>query len=138
MLLFIFFQNEVGRRAGDALNGGQPLAHELGHFAQGAARDNDSQVEGAAHEVHALHLVVLVDAFGNAVKAVLGLGCDVDFDKGGHRLLADPVPVDNGLIAQDCTVILIFFDDGPGFVLRYPRCCGQRRYWHGAVLLQQL
>ena len=59
----------MGGRAGDPLQWGQALAHKLGYLPQAASRDDDCQVEGAAHQIHALHLVILIDALGDAVKS---------------------------------------------------------------------
>ena len=138
MLFLVFFQNEVGGRAGDALDGGQPLADEQGHLPQGAAGDDDGQVEGTAHEIHALYLVILIDALGDAVKAVGGLGDHVHLDQGGDGLLVDPVPVDDGLIAQNDPLFLIFVNGCLHVCLRHPRDGCQLLCGHGTILLQQL
>ncbi len=85
---------------------GQALAYKLGNLPQGAARDDDSQVEGAAHQVHTLYLVILVDALRDAVKAVEALGHHLHLDQGGDALPLHTVPVDDGLIAEDCAALL--------------------------------
>lgn len=45
---------------------------------QGAAGNDNRQVEGAAHEVHALHFVILVDTLRDTVKTADSLWGDLD------------------------------------------------------------
>ena len=102
----------MGGGARHVLQGGQALPHKLGHLFQRAARDNDGEIKGAAHQIDALHLVVLVDALGHPVKAVAPLGRHLHLNEGGDRLPVGAVPVHDGLIAQDGLVRLIALNGG--------------------------
>src|SRR5699024_1336661 len=107
VLLFVFLQDEVGGGAGDAFHGGQLLTHEPGHLLQGAPRDDDGEVEGTAHQKEGFHFIILVNALGNAVEAVAPLGGDLHLNEGGDRLPVGTVPVHNGLVAQNHTILLV-------------------------------
>ena len=94
----------------DALDGGQAGGHEVGYVLQGLALDDDQQVEAAAHEVHGAHLVEAVDALGDGIKAHFPLGGQVDLDDGGHRVVPELLPVDEGIIGKDDLVLFQVLD----------------------------
>jgi hypothetical protein len=57
-----------------------------------------------------LYLGVVIDLFGNLVKAAVSLGCQFDLDEGGYVFLIGLIPVDNSLIAENDTVFFICLD----------------------------
>mgnify|MGYP000856195671 CR=1 FL=1 len=47
----------------------QLLGNKTGNLAHGASLDDNGQIEAAAHQIHALHLMVRIDLTGNFIKA---------------------------------------------------------------------
>ena len=128
----------MGGGGGDALQGGQTLAHKLGHLLQGAAGDDDRQVKRAGHQIDALHLVILVDALGHPVEALVALGGYLYLDEGRDRLLLGAVPVYNGLVAQDDLFLFVPLDCRLYVLQRHIGHGCQLLLGVGAVLLQEL
>ncbi len=119
VLFFVFLQDEVSGGAGDVLQGSKALSHELGDFLQRAAGDDYGEVEGARHEIDALHFLILIDALGNTVKAFSPLGRNLNLDQGGNGLPIGAVPVDDCLVTEDNLFIFIFFNGRLHFINRH-------------------
>ena len=60
---------------------------KTGNLAHGASLDDNGQIEAAAHQIHAFHLMVRIDLTGNLIKAHTLLRGDLDLDQRGYALL---------------------------------------------------
>ena len=110
---------------------------ELSHRPKAAAGDGHRQVVGPGHQVEALHLFILIDALGDAVKAVAPLGRDAHLDQRRHQLVVGLGPVDQRRIAQYDVVPLVLGDLVGNALLVPAQHRSKLRRRQSRVLLQQ-
>ena len=116
----------------------QLLGDKAGNLAHGASLDDNGQIEAAAHQIHALHLMVRIDLTGDLIKAHTLLRGDLDLDECGYALLGCFIPIDHGLVAEDRRILLIRVDRSSHVLLGLTEHRGQLCRSQTRVLRQQI
>ena len=94
----------------DGIHRRQLLGNEQCHLLHGSALDHHSEIEGSGHEVHRIHLIILIDTLGDGVEALSTLRGDLHLDQRIDTLVGGLVPVDERMIAADDALLLHTLD----------------------------
>ena len=83
------------------------------------------------------HLLETVDAFGDGIESDLAFGCEIDLDDRRDGVIAEFLPVDEGVVAQDDFVLLQTLDVFFHFVLAFLEHGGDFADGAAGVVLQK-
>ena len=86
------------------------MSNEICNLAHGFALDHDGEIKSARHKQKTCYLGVIVDLFGNLIKAEIALRLDLDLNKSRNIFAIGLIPVDKGLVAEQNAVALIFLN----------------------------
>ena len=125
-------------RAGHALDDGEAAVHEGRQLLERARLAQHHQVIRAAHQIDGLDLVILHDALGDRVKALLPLGNDVDLDHRLHEFALGALPVDQRLIPDQHACAAQAVDRGVDLPFIGAGHHGDLARGHACVLAQNL
>jgi DnaJ-class molecular chaperone len=89
------------------------------------------------NDVHDIFNEVFGDAFGDAIESAAALRGNADLDKGGDRVLVEPLAIDDGLVAADHAVLLEVGDVGVNLLDREIQLTRQVLAGYIGVLLQE-